>query len=122
MSADKTLEQAQADLDSANPHVTWIRDSRMSPFEILDVQLERKIGERLTTWRGTFPPNADNAFTTIGSCSWASHYDHLGTGSAKETRSRGKTKPGQIHGGADTTTRPESPRCSVIAEMRLKAS
>ena len=94
--ADKTLEQAQQELDSANPHVTG--------FDIPDVtvrmnvELEREIGTGYNV-AGYFPANADGAFTDRFVLMGA-HYDHLGTGSGGNSLA-GKDEAGQIHGGAD---------------------
>ena len=96
--ADKTLEQAQEDLDSANPHV--------GGFEIPDVnvrvkvQLEREKGTGYNV-AGYFPANANgnaafpDRFVLLGA-----HYDHLGTGRQGNSLA-GKDEAGQIHGGAD---------------------
>ena len=94
----KTLEQAQEDLDSANPHV--------SGFEIPDVnlrvavQLEREMGTGYNVV-GYFPANADGSaafadrFVLMGA-----HYDHLGAGRQGNSLA-GKDEAGQVHGGAD---------------------
>lgn len=91
----KTLEQAQADLDTANPHVTG--------FEIrtslrLDVQLEREMGTGYNV-AGYFPANADGAFNDRFVLLGA-HYDHLGTGRQGNSLAR-TDEAGEIHGGAD---------------------
>lgn len=94
--ADKTLQQAQTDLDSANPHVTG--------FDIpgvrarLNVALERQMGTGYNV-AGYFPANADDAFPDR----WVllgAHYDHLGQGRQGNSLA-GKDEAGQIHGGAD---------------------
>ena len=96
--ADKTLEQAQEDLDSANPHVTG--------FEIPDVtlrvnvQLEREMGTGYNV-AGYFPANANgNAAFADRFVLMGAHYDHLGTGRHGNSLA-GKDEAGQVHGGAD---------------------
>ena len=95
---DKTLEQAQEDLDSANPHV--------SGFEIPDVnlrvevQLEREMGTGYNVV-GYFPANAHgNAAFADRFVLMGAHYDHLGAGRQGNSLA-GKDEAGQIHGGAD---------------------
>ena len=96
--ADKTLEQAQEDLDSANPHVTGFE----IPAVVLrvNVQLEREMGTGYNVV-GYFPANAmgnsafADRFVLMGA-----HYDHLGTGRQGNSLA-GKDEAGQIHGGAD---------------------
>ena len=93
---DKTLEQAQEDLDSANPHV--------SGFEIPDVtlrvnvQLEREMGTGYNVV-GYFPANGNAAFADRFVLMGA-HYDHLGAGRQGNSLA-GKDEAGQVHGGAD---------------------
>ena len=106
---DKTLEQAQEDLDSANPHV--------SGFEIPDVnlrvevQLEREMGTGYNVV-GYFPANAHgNAAFADRFVLMGAHYDHLGAG-RQGILSRVRTKPGRFT-VAPMTTLPESPRCSA---------
>ena len=96
--ADKTLEQAQEDLDSANPHVTG--------FEIPDVtlrvnvQLEREMGTGYNV-AAYFPANANgNAAFADRFVLMGAHYDHLGTGRHGNSLA-GKDEAGQVHGGAD---------------------
>ena len=94
--ADKTLEQAQADLDTANPHVAGfaIPDVTLR----LSVQLERKTGTGYNV-AGYFPPSEDEgdagAFVLLGA-----HYDHLGRGRQGNSLA-GKDETGETHGGAD---------------------
>jgi len=92
---DKTLEQAQADLDSANPHV--------SGFEIPDVSLD--LGVRLERETGTgynvagyFPPSAADA--SEGVVLLGAHYDHLGMGTHGSSLASAE-ESGEVHGGAD---------------------
>ena len=95
---DKTLEQAQEDLDSANPHVPG--------FEIPDVtvrvevQLEREMGTGYNVV-GYFPANAHgNAAFADRFVLMGAHYDHLGAGRQGNSLA-GKDEAGQVHGGAD---------------------
>jgi hypothetical protein len=93
---DESLEQAQAALDDANPHVSGfeIPDVRVR----LSVQLEREMDTGYNV-AGYFPASAEEAFADRYVLLGA-HYDHLGTG-AHGNSLAGKDEAGQIHRGAD---------------------
>ncbi len=97
--SDKTLEQAQHDLDSANPHVGGFDIPDVTAT--LTVKLERETGTGFNVV-GYFPPSASTAegasedrFVLVGA-----HYDHLGEGKQGSSLA-GADEAGQIHGGAD---------------------
>lgn len=111
--ADKTVEQAQEDLDTANPHV--------GGFEIpdatvrLDVQLEREMGTGYNV-AGYLPPSegdGDGRFVLVGA-----HYDHLGQGRQGSSLA-GKEEAGKTHGGADDNA--SGVAAVLAAAERLKA-
>ena len=62
--ADKTLEQAQADLDTANPHVSGFAIPNVTLR--LSVQLERRMGTGFNV-AGYFPPSEDEGFRSTRS-------------------------------------------------------
>ena len=95
---DKTLEQAQEDLDSANPHVTGFEISDVTLR--VNVQLEREMGTGYNVV-GYFQANVNgNAAFTDRFVLMGAHYDHLGAGRQGNSLA-GKDEAGQVHGGAD---------------------
>lgn len=111
--ADSSLEEAQAELDDANPHVTG--------FDIpgvrvrLEVELEREMGTGYNVV-GYLPPNADepypNRFVLLGA-----HYDHLGTGQQGSSLA-GKDEAGRIHVGADDNASGVAAVLEVAARLK----
>jgi len=94
---DTTLEQAQAALDSANPHVAG--------FEIPGVELT--IETRVTREQrqannivGYLPATAEAVATDKAYVLLGAHYDHLGRGGNGSSLAR-KEEAGGIHNGAD---------------------
>ena len=94
-SAGDPIEEVQASLDSANPHVTGFE----LPLEgSLDVRLERReaTGHNVI---GYLPPTGGaglgKPYVLLGA-----HYDHLGRGRGGDSLARGD-EAGQIHNGAD---------------------
>ena len=95
---DKTLEQAQEDLDSANPHVTGFEISDVTLR--VNVQLEREMGTGYNVV-GYFQANVNgNAAFADRFVLMGAHYDHLGAGRQGNSLA-GKDEAGQVHGGAD---------------------
>jgi len=90
---DKTLEEAQFELDSGNPHV--------SGFEIetevtLDVQVvrEQRTGHNVVAYLPPTGQSAEKPYVMLGA-----HYDHLGRGD--ESSLANADEAGEIHNGAD---------------------
>ena len=104
---DKTLEEAQKALDSANPHVAGFAIPGVNVHVHAAVQRERKTGTNIVaylpatvpvgTGRGEGAPGLSlpKPWVAIGA-----HYDHLGHGEAGNTLA-GKDEAGKIHAGAD---------------------
>lgn len=111
--AEKSLEEAQAELDDANPHVTGFDIPEVSVR--LDVQIEREQGTGYNV-AGYFPANADepfaDRFVVVGA-----HYDHLGTGTQGNSLA-GKDEAGKIHVGADDNA--SGVAAVIAAAARLK--
>jgi len=93
----RTLEQVQAELDSANPHVSGfaIDDLELT----LDVALTR---ETRTGYNvvGYLPATAGGEASTRPSVLLGAHYDHLGRGDQGNSLA-GAGEAGQVHHGAD---------------------
>ncbi len=94
---DTTLDQAQAALDSANPHVVG--------FEIPDVQItiEAKVvreERQANNIVGYLPATVDAPATDKPYVLLGAHYDHLGRGGNGSSLAR-KDEAGSIHNGAD---------------------
>ena len=92
--AGKTLEEAQLELDSGNPHVAGFE----IPVEAtLDAQVVRdqRTGHNVVAY---LPPTTDQAaekpYVMLGA-----HYDHLGRGDASSLATADEA--GEIHNGAD---------------------
>ncbi len=91
---ERTLEEAQAELDSGNPHVAGFE----IPGEVtVDARVSR---ERRTGYNvvGYLPPTAaephDKPYVALGA-----HYDHLGHGESGSLA--GADAAGEVHNGAD---------------------
>ncbi len=94
-SAGDSIEEVQASLDTANPHVTGFD----LPLEgSLDVRLDKQDATGYNVI-GYLPPTGtealDEPYVLLGA-----HYDHLGRGRAGDSLARGD-EAGQIHNGAD---------------------
>ena len=94
LGAGKTLEEAQRELDSGNPHVAGFE----IPAEVtLDVQVVRdqRTGHNVVAY---LPPTTDQSvekpYVMLGA-----HYDHLGRGD--ESSLATADEAGDIHNGAD---------------------
>jgi len=104
---DKTLEDAQKSLDSANPHVAGFAIPGINVKVRAAVQRENKTGHNIAAYlpatagpaavRGGAPGSnlSTKPWVAIGA-----HYDHLGRGEAGNTLA-GKEDAGKIHFGAD---------------------
>ncbi len=93
--AGEALEEVQASLDTANPHVTGFD----LPLTVsLDVKLERQEGTGYNVI-GYLPPAATaevaEPYVILGA-----HYDHLGHGRGGDSLARAE-EAGEIHNGAD---------------------
>ncbi len=90
----KTLEDAQASLDTANPHVGGFE---LGTSAIIDLKLkrEKKSDRNVLGVLKSETPRADQPWVLIGA-----HYDHLGDGSGGNSMAR-KGEVGQVHNGAD---------------------
>ena len=91
---ERTLEEAQAELDSGNPHVAGFE----IPVEVTvaaRVSRERRTGYNVV---GYLPPTAaephDKPYVALGA-----HYDHLGRGESGSLA--GADAAGEVHNGAD---------------------
>ena len=94
-SAGRTLEEVQASLDTANPHVTGFD----LPLEAtLDVRVEKQeaTGHNVVGYLPpTREPAGDAPYILLGA-----HYDHLGYGRGGDSLAR-SDEEGQVHNGAD---------------------
>ena len=94
-SAGESLEEVQATLDTANPHVTGFE---LPLSVLLDVKLERQehVGHNII---GYLPPTESKIvakpYVMLGA-----HYDHLGYGEGSDSLAR-SGESGQVHNGAD---------------------
>jgi Zn-dependent M28 family amino/carboxypeptidase len=95
--SDKTVEEAQKALDSANPHVAGFPIPGVNVHVHAAVQREKKTGNNIVGYLpATGPVDATpKPWVAIGA-----HYDHLGHGEAGNTLA-GKEDAGKIHFGAD---------------------
>jgi hypothetical protein len=94
--SDKTLEQAQHGLDSANPHVAGFAISNRAATIHTAVAREKKIGHDVIAYLpATSEPTAPKPWVALGA-----HYDHLGRGEAGSSLAT-KEDAGKIHHGAD---------------------
>ena len=94
-SAGRSLAEVQAELDTANPHITGF-DLPLTAS--LDVRLERQPGTGYNVI-GWLPPTrdaeVDKPYLLLGA-----HYDHLGRGRGSDSLARGD-EVGEVHNGAD---------------------
>ena len=95
--ADKTLEEAQKALDSANPHVAGFELPGTTARVHAAVEREKRTGHNVVAYLPATTPVTGVAkpWVAIGA-----HYDHLGHGEAGNTLA-GKDEAGKAHAGAD---------------------
>ncbi len=95
--AEKTLEQAQKALDSANPHVAGFAMPDVTVRVHASVVREKKTANNIIAYLPATEPVGTTAkpWVAIGA-----HYDHLGHGEAGNTLA-GKEDAGKVHHGAD---------------------
>ena len=94
-SAGRPIEEVQASLDTANPHVTGFD----LPLEgAIEVELDKQEGTGHNVI-GYLPPTGgagfDKPYVMLGA-----HYDHLGHGRAGDSLAR-NDEAGEVHNGAD---------------------
>ena len=93
----ESLEDVQASLDTANPHVTGFD----LPFSVsLDVKLEREEGTGYNVIGYLPPAVAPAAEVAEPYVMLGAHYDHLGHGRGGDSLARAE-ESGEIHNGAD---------------------
>jgi Zn-dependent M28 family amino/carboxypeptidase len=94
---DKTLEETQKALDSANPHVAGFELSGVTVRLHAAVEREKRTGHNVVAYLPATDPVTTTAkpWVAIGA-----HYDHLGHGEAGNTLA-GKDDAGKTHVGAD---------------------
>ncbi len=92
---EKTLEEAQRELDSGNPHVAGFEIPAQATLDAQVVR-ERQTGYNVLAY---LPPTTgvshDKPYVLLGA-----HYDHLGRG-ADGNSLAGSDESGEIHNGAD---------------------
>lgn len=92
---DKTLAQAQQELDSGNPHVAGFEISGTATLDAR-VSREQRTGHNVLAY---LPPttgrSVDKPYVMLGA-----HYDHLGRGENGDSLAR-SDEAGDIHNGAD---------------------
>jgi hypothetical protein len=95
--SDKTLEEAQKALDSANPHAAGFDLPGVRAVVHAAVQREQRTGKNVVAYLPATLPVAGVAkpWVAVGA-----HYDHLGHGEAGNTLA-GKDDAGKVHAGAD---------------------
>jgi len=93
---DKTLEDTQKSLDSANPHVTGF-ELPVTVKVHAAVEREKRTGHNVVAYLPATTP-----VTTVAKpwVALGAHYDHLGHGEAGNTLA-GKDDAGKVHFGAD---------------------
>ena len=94
---DKTVEDAQKALDSANPHVAGFAIPGVSVRVHAAVQREKKTGNNIV---GYLPATVPVETTPKPWVAIGAHYDHLGRGEAGNTLAS-KEEAGRTHSGAD---------------------
>lgn len=98
---DRSLEEIQEALDSANPHETGFELESIRVKLATVVERERRTGSNVVAYfpatelSATGTPTADKPWLLLGA-----HYDHLGTGSHGNSLA-GKGEAGAVHPGAD---------------------
>jgi len=108
---DRTLEEVQAELDSANPHVSGFA---IEGLELtLDVALTRETRTGFNV-AGYLPATAGGDASTRLPVLLGAHYDHLGRGDQGNSLA-GAGEAGQVHHGADDNA------SGVAAVLRVAA-
>ena len=109
---DKTLESAQKELDTGNPHVAGVaRDTIVSIHAA--VIREKQTGHNIVAYLPATTPTAavSKPWVMLGA-----HYDHLGHGESGSSLA-GKEEAGQIHYGADDNASGTAAVLSAGAEL-----
>ena len=99
---DKTIEDVQKALDSANPHVVGFAIPDVSVHVHAEVVREKQTGRNVVAYLPTNAP-ARSAASANGERPWiviGAHYDHLGRGDHGNSLA-GKDEIGRVHFGAD---------------------
>ena len=111
--SDKTLEEAQKALDSANPHVTGFTLPGITARVHASVQRETRTGHNVVAYLPATAP-----VTTVAKpwVALGAHYDHLGHGEAGNTLA-GKDDAGKIHFGADDNASGSAAVLAVAATL-----
>ncbi len=91
----KTLEQAQASLDTANPHVTGFEIPDLELTVQTEVARERREAHNIVGYLSPTTDAVPKPYVLVGA-----HYDHLGRGGHGNSLAR-KDEAGTIHNGAD---------------------
>ena len=110
--AEKTLEDAQKSLDSANPHVAGFAIPGVAATLHAAVEREKKTGRNVVAYlpATTAPMNA-KPWIAVGA-----HYDHLGHGEAGNTLAD-KADTNKIHYGADDNASGSAAALAVAAAL-----
>jgi hypothetical protein len=95
--AGKTLEEAQKELDTANPHVAGFALQGVEVKVHAAVEREKKTGHNVVAYLPATTPvdTLAKPWVALGA-----HYDHLGHGEAGNTLA-GKDDAAKVHHGAD---------------------
>ena len=111
--SDKTLEEAQKALDSANPHVAGFALPGIKAHVHAAVQRETRTGHNVVAYLPATTP-----VTTVAKpwVALGAHYDHLGHGEAGNTLA-GKEDAGKIHFGADDNASGSAAVLAVAATL-----
>ena len=112
---DKTLAQAQQELDSGNPHVAGFEIPGRATLDAR-VLRERRTGHNVL---GYLPPTtqqlADKPYVMLGA-----HYDHLGRGENGDSLARSE-EAGNIHNGADDNASGVAAVLAAGAELAVQS-
>jgi hypothetical protein len=111
--ADKTLEEAQKALDTANPHVAGFALPGVSVKVHAAVEREQRTGRNVVAYLPATMPVAGVAKPWVA---LGAHYDHLGHGEAGNTLA-GKEDAGKIHFGADDNASGSAAVLAVAASL-----
>jgi hypothetical protein len=111
--ADKTLEEAQKALDTANPHVAGFELPGIEATVHAAVEREQRTGHNVVAYLPATMPVAGVAKPWVA---LGAHYDHLGHGEAGNTLA-GKEDAGKIHFGADDNASGSAAVLAVAAAL-----
>jgi hypothetical protein len=111
--ANKTLAEAQKELDTANPHVTGFALPVVTVHLHVAVERERRVGHNVIAYLPAATPvdTVQKPWVAIGA-----HFDHLGRGEAGNTLAS-KAEIHNVHPGADDNASGAAAVLAAAAEL-----